>query len=212
MSDQPSLPTEDDLKKLPLGAIVAYAVRCARRVQPLYGRAAGLAEWRKHETALEWAISLAENFCLSHVVSAAAYDAAYGARSAAQAVDARDAARAASAAARAAAYAFDVPKSAVYDHVIYASRVAAEAVDAAKAAARAAAHAASATTAAACSPDEDESDENDDEDAAQDAAARADYDRLLKLNPGAFPKLGQPIDATENGPLGPLWPAGEPDW
>jgi len=42
MSDQPSLPTEDDLKKLPLLAIVAYAVRCARRVQPLLLRATGL--------------------------------------------------------------------------------------------------------------------------------------------------------------------------
>ena len=212
MPSRPKLPTIDDLKNLPLGAIVAYAVRCARRVQPLYGRAAGVPNFEQHEAAVERAISIAEDFCLSHDVSVSAYAAAYGARDAADAAEAKDAAKAAAAAARAAAYAFDVPKSAVYDHVLYASRVAAEAVDAAKAAARAAAQPASATTAAACSPDEDESDENDDEDATQDAAARADYDRLLKLNPGAFPKLGQPIDATENGPLGPLWPAGEPDW
>ena len=187
MPDTPELPTRDDLKQLPLGAIVAYAVRCARRVQPLYGRAAGIAELPKHEAAVEGAISLAENFCLSHDVSAAAYDAAYAARDAADAADAKDAARAAAAAARAAAYAFDVPKSAVYDRPVYASRVAAEAVDAAEAAARAADHAFDGAR-------------------AVEAAARADFDRLLKLNQGTYPKLGQPIDPTENGPLGPLWP------
>lgn len=187
------LPTQNDLEKLPLGAIVAYAVRCARRVQPLYGRAAGIAELAKHEAAVGWAISLAEDFCLSHVVNAAAYDAAYVARTSVEAVDARDAARAAAAAARAAAYAFDVPRSAVYDRAVYASRVAAEAVDGAKAAARAADHASDGAR-------------------VVEAAARADFDRLLELNQGTYPKLGQPIDPTENGPLGPLWPAEAPTW
>ncbi|MCU0981117.1 MAG: hypothetical protein MUF25_18360 [Pirellulaceae bacterium] len=192
-----ALPTTDDLKKLPLGAIVACAVRCARRVQPLYDRAAGTAELEKHKADIEWAISLAETFCLSHEVGAAAYDAAYAARDAATAVDAKDAARAASAAARAAAYAFDIPKSAVYDHSVYATRVAVEAADAAQAAARAADHAAARAA--------------DGTGAAQ-AAAKADFDRLLTLNQGTYPKLGDPIDPTENGPLGPLWPGGPPKW
>jgi len=193
MPDKPSLPTKDDLKKLPLGAIVAYAVRCARRVQPLYGRVAGMAELRKHEAAVEWAISLAENFCLRHDVSAPAYAAAYAAKDAAEDAEARDAARAAAAAARAAAYAFDVPKSAVYDQPVYASRVAAEAVDAAEAAARAADHASGGAS-------------------ALEAAARADFDRLSNLNQGTYPGLGQPIDATKHGPLGPLWPEEPPRW
>ena len=193
MPERTSWPTKDDLKKLPLGAIVAYAVRCARRVKPLYGRAAGMAEFRKHEAAVEWAISLAESFCLSHDVSAPAYAAAYAARDAAGATDVRDAARAAAAAARAAAYAFDVPKSSVYDQPFYASRVAAEAVDAAQAAARAADHASGVAS-------------------AVEAAARADFDRLSSLNLGTYPELGQPIDSTKNGPLGPLWPEGAPEW
>lgn len=193
MLDTPGLPTRDELNKLPLEAIVAYAARCARRVQPLYGRAAGMADFSKHEATVEWAISLAEKFCLTHVVGPPAYDAAYEARTVVHAADAKDAARAAGAAARAAAYAFDVPKSAVYDRAIYASRVAAEAADAAQAAARAAAHA---------SPSA----------GAVEAAAKADFDRLSELNPGTDPNSGQPIDPTVNGPLGPLWPEGPPEW
>ena len=42
--------------------------------------------------------------------------------------------------------------------------------------------------------------------AAVSAAARADYDRLLSLNLGTYPDPGQPIDPTETGPLGSLWP------
>ena len=193
MPTRSELPTQQDLKKLPLGAIVAYAARCARRVQPLYGRAAGIAELPKHTADVEGAIVLAEDFCLSHAVSTPAYAAAYHARTAADAADAKDAARAAAAAARAAAYAFDIPKSAVYDHSVYASRVAAEAADGAQAAARAADHASAGAQAA-------------------EAAARADFDRLLTLNQGTYPELGQPIDPTENGPLGPLWPEEPPEW
>lgn len=193
MPNRPKLPTEDDLKKLPLGAIVAYAVRCARRVQPLYGCAAHVAELPKHEASIEGTISLAEKFCLNHEVKDAAYGTAYPAMDAADSAAAKAAAKAAAAAARAAGYAFHLPKNAVYDQPLYAGRVATEAVDGAKAAARAAGHAAGGAGAFA-------------------AAAQADFDRLLQLKSGSYPKLGQPIDPTENGPLGPLWPAGEPDW
>ena len=196
MPQTPELPTTEDLQKLPLEAIVAYAARCARRVQPLYGRAAGMAEFPKHEAAVEWAILLAERFCLTHVVGAPAYDAAYHARTAAHAADAKDAARAAAGAARAAAYAFDLPKSAVYDRAIYASRVAAEAADAAQAAARAAARASHQA-------------------GVFETAAKTDFECLLQLNPvnpGASSKSGQPIDPAANGPLVPLWPDGPPEW
>ncbi len=184
MSIPSELPSQDELKTLPLGAIVAYAARCARRVQPQYRSAATGDEAAKHAAAVEAAISLAEHYCQSQQVSVPAYDAAYAARDAAAGEGARDAARAASGAVRAAAYAFDIPKSAVYDHPIYASHVATEAADGAQAAARAAAD----PTAAV-------------------AAARADFDRLGELQLGAYPAPGTPLDPSENGPLGRFWPA-----
>ncbi len=36
-------------------------------------------------------------------------------------------------------------------------------------------------------------------------AAKFDYNRLLQLKLGTFPEMGQPVDCTESGPLGPLW-------
>jgi hypothetical protein len=44
------------------------------------------------------------------------------------------------------------------------------------------------------------------------SAARADLSRLIELNLGAPGQLGQPIDVTESGPLGPDWPNGAPEW
>ena len=44
MAAMPTLPTEEELRKLPLRGIVAYAVRCGRRVQPLYRPSADLDE------------------------------------------------------------------------------------------------------------------------------------------------------------------------
>ena len=38
------------------------------------------------------------------------------------------------------------------------------------------------------------------------AAARMDFSRLRGLGLGRFPEWGEPIDPSENGPLGPLWP------
>jgi hypothetical protein len=191
MSISIQLPTLDDLKQLALGAIVAYAARSARRVQPLYGCPGDAAERAEHEAAVEGAIALAEAFCHSHEAKTSAYGAAYAAREAATDERARAAARAASGAARAAAYAFDLPKSAVYDHAVYASRVVAEAADAAEAAGRAA---------AAEGP------------SAVEAAARADFDRLRQLNSGTYPQLGHPLDPSEQGPLGPLWSTVPPAW
>jgi hypothetical protein len=39
-------------------------------------------------------------------------------------------------------------------------------------------------------------------------SAIIDYQKLLRLNLDKY----EPIDASENGPLGPYWPDGEPDW
>jgi hypothetical protein len=41
---------------------------------------------------------------------------------------------------------------------------------------------------------------------ARGAVARSDFAKLRGLGLGRFPELGAPIDASENGPLGPLWP------
>jgi hypothetical protein len=40
----------------------------------------------------------------------------------------------------------------------------------------------------------------------------ADYQAIDHMNLGTFPDLGDPIDPSEHGPLGSLWPAGKPDW
>jgi len=110
------LPTEEELRALPRRAIVAYAARCARYVQPLYR-----SKDERHVQAVEDAIALAERFAKGEpprageaseailaMVLADSY-AAYAARAAAKAVYAADAdaeaARAGANAARAAAFA-----------------------------------------------------------------------------------------------------------
>jgi hypothetical protein len=39
-------------------------------------------------------------------------------------------------------------------------------------------------------------------------AARADYRRLLNMSLGVFPDPGLPVDCSDDGDLGPLWPSG----
>lgn len=193
MSDQPSLPTEDDLKKLPLLAIVAYAVRCARRVQPVLDT---LPSFAIHGAAVEQAISLTERFCVGKDLNAApdaverAADAAGRTASVAQSFAGGSAVALAAGAAQAAAQATAAVEDSWADSNS-ADRVARAATYAAGRAGRAVAT---------------------DRYAAVSAATRADYDRLLSLNLGIYPELGLPIDPTENGPLGPLWPEGPPTW
>jgi hypothetical protein len=43
-------------------------------------------------------------------------------------------------------------------------------------------------------------------------ALAADYRATEALGLGAFPDLGAPLDPTEGGPLGVLWPDGPPPW
>jgi hypothetical protein len=42
------------------------------------------------------------------------------------------------------------------------------------------------------------------------AAILADYEALRRLCPGSFRDLGDPVDPSEQGPLGVLWPDGVP--
>jgi len=44
------------------------------------------------------------------------------------------------------------------------------------------------------------------------AATSRDLDRLIALDLGQPGTLGAPIDPSEAGPLGPLWPHGVPGW
>jgi hypothetical protein len=43
------------------------------------------------------------------------------------------------------------------------------------------------------------------------AAAQSDISKLSSLKLGDFPELGDPVDPSESGPLGPLWPGGIPE-
>jgi len=186
MPDQPSLPTEDDLKKLPLLAIVAYAVRCARRAQPILDT---IPNFATHGAAVGQAISLAERFCVGKDLNVApdaaerAADAAGRAAAIARSFAGGSAAALAAGAAQAAAQA----AAAVEDVWVQ--------PDAADRVVRAATYAAGRAGRAVA-----------DRYAAVSAASRADYDRLLLLNPGTYPDPGQPIDPMETGPLGSLWP------
>jgi hypothetical protein len=148
------------LAQLPHHAVVAFAARCARRVQPL----THVLPQQDRDT-IDRALASAEAFAKG--ADAARADAA---RAAARAADAANAARAADAA-RAAAARADVTAAAAADW-------------AAAAADRADAW----------------------------AAASSDLDRLIALNPGEPDALGAPIDPSEAGPLGPLWPQGVPEW
>ena len=176
------LPTEDDLKKLSLRAMVAYAARCARRVQPLLRSAK-----QKHVEAVEGTISMAERFAKGHDI---------GADTAARVAD-----EAAAAADHAAAAAY-------YGHSAFAEASAAARHDDARhthltayveyadAAYTNAAHAAAEAEAA---PDHAAAR------AAVVQASRRDYTQLLSLTGNAAGQLGDPIDFDK---LGPLWPKG----
>src|SRR5271165_3614102 len=192
---------QDQLAKLPLRAIVAFAVRCARRVQPL-GRV--LTEYRQVE--VDDAIAIAEGFARGGKAdrAARAVDAARAAAAKAAAdsdwVDADDA-EAAAAWADATVRAVD------------AAACAARAANAARAADIAAADAAAARAAAAADAAEDTARAAwDTGRAASRTAARGDLHQLLALELGRPGTLGKPIDPAEDGPLGPLWPNAAPDW
>lgn len=129
MSD---LPTTEDLRRLTLRAIAAYAARCARRVQPLYE-----SDEDRHVEAVDKAICVAEAFARGDKVA---------------------------------------PASACGDAALAA--LIAAAADALIAA----------------------------------DAARRDYDYLAAHHPRTEDILGEPIDPSEDGPLGPLWPGGAPKW
>jgi hypothetical protein len=177
------------LRRLPLRAQLAFAARCARRVQPLATRVPD--DPAKHE-AVERAIHVAEQLARGDRVTQAEAGSAYdGARDAARSAwDGGD--PTASRARDAAAYTAQAAS-----HVRPGSRLG-PAADASRAAFYA---------------------YNDSGDAANavearatfDAAASSDLTQLARLKLGTSPNLGAAIDPSESGPLGPLWPKGAPE-
>ncbi len=194
--------TLDDFKKLPLRAIVAFAARCARRVEKLATPPNDHPEHERCELAVRDAIQMADDFaralpCTScrSVISAieASRGAARGTLVREDAISAVvQAAHTAETALNAAALLSEPeerhlfgPPTRPFDHL---ADVTAELA------------ALDAFTAAV-----DASDALRYSDSFIKGAV-GDFGRLLSLNLGSFPQAGQPVDPSPTGPLGPLWP------
>jgi hypothetical protein len=196
----PNVSTED-LKKLPLRAIVALAARCARRVESLSLLPDGHPDMDRCRTAIDGAIRLAEDFARGspcRAVPSVIRD-VEACRAIAQGEYMREAAVAAvvwtaheAAAALEGLGLRDEPAEVdvmgtqqpnPFPHLaeVAADLAARDAFTAAVDAAGAAGHADRFTK-----------------------AAVDDYQALLKLELGSYPKAGQPIDPSPSGPLGAL--------
>jgi hypothetical protein len=201
------LPSPDDLRKLPPRALMAFAARCCRRIQPLYE----LPHGQPHPTSLEEPLRAAEAFAkmsgpvtadaaarlaaaLQHAANAAHY--AAHAWSCVEPWEHRQ--RDDPAANAAASYAEEEAKG-------YRQRACDEAREAVKpvaddasadVAAVAAQIARTATHVAATHVV-----------AKTRSAVALDFVHLREL-PGTL----EACDPSDSGPLGPLWPAGEPSW
>lgn len=76
MPDEINLPTADEVRKLPRWAVVAFAERCARRIEPLLAADYPDAP-REQVPSLEIAIGLAES-CAGGIAALGPYRAAIG--------------------------------------------------------------------------------------------------------------------------------------
>jgi hypothetical protein len=196
--------TADDLKKLPLRAIVAFAARCARRVEHLALPADDRPEMESLRSAVAGALRVAEDFArgLPCPTAESAVRAVEAGQAAAQGDLVRENAYAAVVrAAHAAATAIHAvamsrepeekrlitgdPPPQILPHLadLSADLAALGAFTAAVDAAEAAGHSRVFTMGVA-----------------------DDYRTLLGLGLGRYPAAGQPIDPSPEGPLGPLGP------
>lgn len=195
--------TDEDLKKLPLRAIVAFAARCARRVEDLSQLPEGHPKREGRRAAIDAALRLAEEIsrgsvCTSVEPVVQAIDASRGV--AGGGISCECAAGAAAAAAHAAVTAWLTLNPGESDRGAnrwtktpearsYLSRLANDTADLV---------ALDAFTAAV-----EAADAVGRNDAFIRGAVR-DYERLLALHLGSYPQAGQPIDPSPDGPLGPL--------
>lgn len=198
MDEESRIPSEKELTRLPLLAMVAFAARCARRVQPLFQDS-----WTgappNHDKAMESAISYAEGIAArKKILDIAAHTVAFTVLEAAEAnasVNAPVVAKAVEAADHALRAAGYVANRAAHDLDKVRSAVAWAAATAADIAAKAAEVTIAARTTEAVAY------------AAAIHPIRRDYNFLL----GAARK-GNWGDSTPVPPefFGPLWPEGEP--
>jgi hypothetical protein len=195
--------TAEDLRMLPLRAIVAFAARCARRVEPIAQFPAGHPQQQARRVTIDNAIALAEEIARSAacppiepVVRALEETRAI----AGGGVACDCAAAAAAAAARTAATVWltlspgeEDPDADRWtntpDARNYLSRLEKDTADII---------ALDAFTAAVEAADAAAFD-----DAFMRGAIR-DYERLVALHLGTYPDVGRPIDPSPDGPLGPL--------
>ena len=196
--------TPEDLKKLPLRAIVALSARCARRVEHLALLPDDHPEKERCRTAVTKAIGLAEDFAKGLPCSSleAVVREVEACRAVAEGEFVRDFAMAAVVqAAHAAATAlraldlrgqpeeshwFGDAKPSPFPYLadVTADLAARDAFTAAVEAAAAIGHA----------------------DQFMKGAIE-DYEKLLRLDLGSYPQVGDPIDPSSKGPLGPLAPS-----
>jgi hypothetical protein len=198
--------TPEDLKKLPLRAIVALSARCARRVEHLARLPDDHPETERCRTAVATAIGLAEDFakglpCSSLESAVRAVREVEACRAVVEGEFVREIAMAAvvqaAHAAAAALHALELlrepgesslvgtPPPNPFPHL---------AAVTADLAARDAFTSAVEATAATGHTDHFMK------------GAIEDYEKLLRLDLGSYPEAGQPIDTSLNGPLGPLEP------
>jgi hypothetical protein len=209
---QAAFPSLGELTRLPPRALVVYAARCARRVQPFFTLPDDHPERQRHLAAVERAIQTAEEFARGvPVTSEAAFQAEKGALKAtgdakAFNLDAAAAAWAAlqavktvqCAAAKAVQNAAVVPRQDlehIFPEQLYGPIAWPEGTSAHEAFLAFHAWYAAAAWAAAAEAR-----------AAVAAAVHADFEKLRGQGLGRFPELGEPLDPSADGPLGPLWP------
>jgi hypothetical protein len=212
MNYMAELPTKEYLKQLPLKAIVAYAVRNARRVQPLYQRASVIEDHQKHSQSIDKALTVAERWAKGDEISSdervdakndtvTAYGTYFYYCNRTPTEIERNLEMTRQTNERASGY--YAANTAINTLLIVARENSDYAICNANNAAIYAAVAANAVKS-----DDNANYVKSTYDLFTAQAIQADYDKLLSL------KLTEDdtIDASEDGPLGPYWPDGEPDW
>ena len=195
--------TVEDLKKLPLRAIVAFAARCARRVEDLSQLPEGHPERESRRVAIDAAIRLAEEVsrgsaCTSVEPVVQAIDASQAISG--DGIGCECAAAAVAAAARTAATVWLAlnPGEGDRDTNRWTNTAEARSFLGRLANDTAEVAALDAFTAAVEAANAASYDDTFMRGAIQ------DYERLLGLHLGTYPQAGQPIDPSPDGPLGPL--------
>jgi hypothetical protein len=195
--------TVEDLKKLPIRAIVAFAARCARRVEDLSQLPEGHPERENRRAAVDAAIRIAEEVSIGSAdtpveLAVQAVDASRSVAGGGIGCECAVAAVAATAHAAATAWLALNPGPSdqgpkrwtnTAEARSFLGRLANFTADLAALDAFTAAVEASNAVAR--------------DDAFFSGAVR-DYKRLLDLHLGSYPQAGQPIDPSPDGPLGPL--------